>query len=31
MFNLIIINPIYKMEDLFKQFEDMGCKVEVGC
>ena len=31
MFYLIIINPIYKMEDLFKQFEDMGFKGEVGC
>ena len=31
MFYLIIINPIYKMEDIFKQIEDMGYKVEVGC
>ena len=31
MFYLIIIKPIYKMDNLLKQFEDMGCKVEVGC
>ena len=31
MFYLIIINPIYKMDNLLKEFEDMGCKVEVGC
>ena len=30
MFYLIIIKPIYKMEDLLKGFEDMGYKVEVG-
>ena len=31
MFYFIIINPIYKMDNLLKEFEDMGCKVEVGC
>ena len=30
MFYLIIINPIYKMEDLLKGFEDMGYEVKVG-
>ena len=30
MFYLIILNPIYKMDALLKEFEDMGCKVEVG-
>ena len=28
---LIIIKPIYKMDNLLKEFENMGCKVEVGC
>ena len=30
MFYLIIIKPIYKMEDLLKGFEDMGYEVKVG-
>ena len=30
MFYVIIIKPIYKMEELLKEFEDNGIKVVVG-